>query len=105
MICRKIAPERINGRSTIKYQIGGSQSGFLWVDQQLRILLKMEADGTHLELQSVREGPQSPSLFEIPAGYRKMEVAVKQALAKRDTVNARTFNMKTSRDTSLTGKC
>ena len=85
MTCKKIAPEVINERSTTKYQIGGSQSGFLWVDQQLRILLKMEADGTHLELQNVREGPQSPSLFEIPAGYRKMEVAVKQALAKRDT--------------------
>jgi hypothetical protein len=85
MTCKKIAPETINGRSTTKYQIGGAQSGFLWVDQQLRILLKMEAEGTHLELQNVREGLQSPRLFEIPAGYRKMDVVVKRALAKRDT--------------------
>jgi hypothetical protein len=85
MTCKKIGAETVNGRSTTKYQIGGSQSGFLWVDQQLRILIKMEAEGTHLELQNVREGPQSPNLFEIPAGYRTMDVAVKQALAKRDT--------------------
>jgi len=85
MTCKKIGAEAINGRSTAKYQIGGTQSGFLWVDQQLRILLKMEAGGIHLELQNVREGLQSPNLFEIPAGYRTMDVAVKQALAKRDT--------------------
>jgi hypothetical protein len=85
MTCKKIAAETINGRSTIKYQIGGSQSGFLWVDQQLRILLKMEAGEIRLELQNVRAGLQSPSLFEIPAGYRKMDVVVKQALAKRNT--------------------
>jgi hypothetical protein len=67
MTCRKIATEAINGRSTTKYQIGGSQSGFLWVDHQLHVLLKMEANGTHFELQDVREGSQSPSLFEVPA--------------------------------------
>jgi hypothetical protein len=85
MTCKKIGAEAINGRSTTKYQIGGTESGFLWVDQQLRILLKIEAGSTHLELQNVREGLQSPNLFEIPAGYRTMDVAVKQALAKRDT--------------------
>jgi hypothetical protein len=85
MTCRKIGAEMINGRSTTKYQIGGSRSGFLWVDQQLRILLKMEAEGTHFELQNVKEGLQSPNLFEIPAGYRTMDVAAKQAFAKRDT--------------------
>ena len=67
MTCKKIGAEAINGRSTTKYQIGGTESGFLWVDQQLRILLKMEAGSTHLELQNVREGLQSPNLFEIPA--------------------------------------
>jgi hypothetical protein len=85
MTCKKIGAEAINGRSTAKYQIGGTQSGFLWVDQQLRILLKMEAGGIHLELKNVREGLQSPNLFEIPAGYQRMDVAVKQALANRDT--------------------
>ena len=85
MTCKKIGAEAINARNTTKYQIGGTQSGFLWVDQQLRILLKIEAGSTHLELQNVREGLQSPNLFEIPAGYRTMDVAVKQALAKRDT--------------------
>ena len=85
MTCKKNGAEAVNGRSTAKYQIGGTQSGFLWVDQQLRILLKMEAGDIHLELQNVREGLQSPNLFEIPAGYRTMDVAIKQALAKRDT--------------------
>ena len=85
LTCKNIGAEAINGRSAAKYQIGGTQSGFLWVDQQLRILLKMEAGGIHLELQNVREGLQSPNLFEIPAGYRTMDVAINQALAKRDT--------------------
>ena len=46
-----------------------------WIDRKLRFLVKTEsAKGRGMELRNIQEGPQQASLFEIPAGYKKIEM-------------------------------
>jgi hypothetical protein len=74
--CKKLGVEMIDGRSAVKYQASGfdsSDTGFLWVDQRLRLILKAEGKGTHIEMRNVKDGSQPPSLFETPTGFQKMD--------------------------------
>jgi len=74
--CKKLGVEMIDGRSAVKYLASGfdsSDTGFLWVDQRLRLIVKAKGKGTDIETQNVKEGSQPSSLFEIPAGFQKMD--------------------------------
>jgi hypothetical protein len=78
IVCKKLGVETVNGRAAYKYQASGfgdMRDGLLWVDQRLHVLLKMDAEGTHLEMQDLREASQAANLFEIPAGYQKVGLA------------------------------
>jgi len=75
--CQASGKETLDGRSLAKYSITTANGSVetIWVDPQLRIVLKRTAaDGT-IELKNIKESPQSPALFEIPTGYRKMEMS------------------------------
>lgn len=75
--CRKIGAETVNGRNTIKYEGSSAdgQTSTVWLDTKLAFPIKWQ-QGTNSsgELQNIKEGSQPPSLFEIPAGYQKMEM-------------------------------
>ncbi|MGC9987859.1 MAG: hypothetical protein ABSC07_04655 [Terriglobales bacterium] len=74
--CRNIGRETVNGRSTVKYELscyGGICR--LWIDRNLRVLVKRETDWNSTELRNVKEGPQLASLFDIPAGYSSRNIA------------------------------
>src|SRR5262245_43032933 len=75
--CRRVGPETVNGRSTVKFE-GVTPKGehhFGWIDPKLRFLVKSEgANGTGMELQNIKEGPQQASLFEVPAGFQKLDM-------------------------------
>jgi len=48
-----------------------------WVSQKLRFPIKIvnhTAEDTFTELRDIREGPLADALFQLPAGYAKMEV-------------------------------
>jgi len=78
IVCKNLGVETLNGRTAYKYEaggFGGIREGFLWVDQSLHVLLKMDAEQTHLVMQDLREGQQAASLFEIPSGYQKVSFA------------------------------
>ncbi|MBZ5682609.1 MAG: DUF4412 domain-containing protein [Acidobacteriia bacterium] len=75
--CRKVGSETVNGRSTIKYEgtRANGDVGYVWLDPKLRFPVKWE--GAHEqggELRNIQEGSQPSSLFEIPAGYTKMDM-------------------------------
>jgi hypothetical protein len=66
----------VNGRSAIKYA-GSSKngSGYAWIDPKLRFVLKWEDNkGGTVELRNIKEGPQDPSLFQIPSDYHKFDM-------------------------------
>jgi len=74
--CTKVGSDDVNGRSTVKYK-GVSTDGntsYVWVDARLHCVVKMEDSTTGMELRNIQEGAQPASLFEIPAGYSKLDI-------------------------------
>jgi hypothetical protein len=74
--CAKVGTEMINGRLCDKWQ-GTSDKGThtVWMDQKLHFPMRaLSADGTSMEFSNVKEGKPDVSLFQPPAGYRKMDL-------------------------------
>ena len=94
--CKKLGSERVNGRNTRKWEINSTRGGkgYLWVDLRLAFVIRMQDQEGLTELQNIREGPQAPGLFELPAGYRRMDGARiasrSEPLRQRDTEERRT---------------
>ena len=82
-----VGPETINGVSTTKSKIimigpkGDKLGGFYWKSKE-GIVVKTDAiavdkkskERIKSELTNLKVGKQNPSLFEIPAGYEKMDM-------------------------------
>ena len=77
--CKQDGYESVNGRSAELWQMDsklwGSGSAYLWVDAQIKATIKWTLpDGSSGELQNIKVGPQSASLFELPEDYRKQDL-------------------------------
>jgi hypothetical protein len=72
--CRKIGNEVVNGRNTVKYEGSrpGQGTGYVWFDPALRFPIKWQGNNGSGELRNIAVAPQPASLFEVPAGYQKM---------------------------------
>ena len=74
--CERIGQEMIAGTSVIAYRaISASGRTLLgWVDPTRKFPLRIKtADGAVFELGNLHDEPQSAQLFEIPAGFRKLD--------------------------------
>ena len=74
--CHKVGSESVNGRSTVKYEAtnaSGDVSHF-WLDPKLRFPVKWQGKNSDGELRNIQEGAQPASLFEVPAGFTKMQM-------------------------------
>jgi hypothetical protein len=74
--CHKVGSDTVSGRSTVKYETtnaSGEVSHF-WLDPSLRFPVKWEGKANGGELRNIHEGAQAASLFEIPAGFTKMDM-------------------------------
>jgi hypothetical protein len=73
--CRNLGRETINRRSTVKYELSCyGEVCRLWIDRSLHALVKRETKWNSTELRNIQEGPQPPSLFELPVGYRRKNI-------------------------------
>jgi len=74
--CHKVGNESVNGRNTVKYEATNSSGevGHFWLDPKLRFPVKWDGKNSGGELRNIQEGPQPASLFEIPAGFTKMDI-------------------------------
>ena len=76
--CKKVGTETVNGRSCDKWEFTDKNGGgtrTVWLDQKLHFPIKMVgSQGDNFELTNVQEGTQPASLFEVPAGYTKMDM-------------------------------
>jgi hypothetical protein len=79
---RKLGSERIDDTETTRYSFGGEDelnaAGTFWLDNNNIMLRRDYTDGLfgkdvhhHDVVEKVSIGPQPPSLFQIPAGFRK----------------------------------
>ena len=74
--CHKIGSADVNGRSTVQYE-GTNAKGeisHVWLDPKLRFRVKWQTKNSDGEVRNIQEGSQPDSLFEIPAGYTKMDM-------------------------------
>lgn len=74
--CHKVGNETVSGRSTVKYEAtnaNGDVSHF-WLDPKLRFPVKWQGKSSDGELRYIQEGTQPASLFEVPAGFTKMQM-------------------------------
>ena len=83
-----VGPDTVNGLETTKTKIimtgpdNVKMGGFMWATKE-GIAVKLDAIAVEkkkkerfkMELQNLKVGKQDPSLFEIPKGYEKMDMA------------------------------
>jgi hypothetical protein len=72
--CHKIGSAELNGRKAIEYE-GKSSEGdpsHVWIDTKLAFPIKWDSKGGGGALRDIQEGPQPAALFEIPAGFTKI---------------------------------
>ena len=82
-----VGEEPVNGIPTTKYKAVATQSdgrtlsGYVWSTKEgITVKMDLVSDGTpatHLvmEYKNLQIGKQTPSLFEIPSGYRKFSLS------------------------------
>jgi len=80
---KPLGAEIVNGRQVEKWEQTSArpdavkQSAFQWYDPQLKIAICEELPGGfYRELNNIRVGQQPAQLFEIPAGFRRIELPV-----------------------------
>lgn len=72
---KKVGTETVNGRSCDKLEVTDkSGKSTLWIDQKLHFPVRVQSqDGATMDLTNIKEGPQDPSLFKVPAGYKAFD--------------------------------
>ena len=76
MTCKNLGIEQVNGRSCDHWQItdkNGRVSN-VWIDRKIHFPIKTVSGDSTWELTNIKEGEPAASLFEIPAGYQKMDM-------------------------------
>ena len=74
--CHKVGDESVNGRTAVKYETTSAHgdTGYFWLAPKLRFPVKWQGKNSGGELRNIQEGPQPASLFEVPAGFTKMQM-------------------------------
>jgi len=76
--CVRGSRESLSGYDVVRWEYTSAEGvkTRAWVSTRLRFTVKLEDDdGSSSEISGIAEGPQAASLFGIPAGYKKMDVA------------------------------
>jgi hypothetical protein len=81
--CEKVGDDMVGGRKTIKYKnpLADGSAEYVWIDSELRYVIKWDLGQSAAELHDVKEGPQSADLFEIPKSYDVAKPAKKPPAA------------------------
>ncbi len=76
--CQKVGAETVNGYMCDKWLLTDKDrqsSRTVWIDQKTGIPIKsVSSRGTEFELMNIKTGTQDSKLFEIPAGYQKIDI-------------------------------
>ncbi len=76
MTCKKVGVETVNGRTCDHWQMShkDGEVSDVWIDQKLHFPIKSVSKDSTWQLTNIKEGEPSASLFQIPAGYQKMDL-------------------------------
>lgn len=79
--CRLIGNEMIDGRTAKKWDVYNPKGFhvYYWTDSALDITLQMEmGDAAKYDVKNVRDASVADSLFELPAGYTRVETPLRR---------------------------
>jgi hypothetical protein len=74
--CEKVGEEEVNGRHTVKYlnkNAKGASTAALWLDADLKFVVKWETATTGAELSEIKEEKLSSEMFVVPDEYKPMK--------------------------------
>jgi hypothetical protein len=74
--CEKVGEEEVNGRHTVQYlnkNAKGASTSAVWVDADLRFVVKWETATTGAELREIKEEKLSSEMFIVPDEYKPMK--------------------------------
>jgi hypothetical protein len=76
--CAPIGPDTVDGRPADKWRLTATRGdqhsdALMWVDTKLRFVTKSVDSASTSEVRNIQEGPQSPDLFEVPPGYKRLK--------------------------------
>jgi hypothetical protein len=76
LTCKKIAVEDVSGRTCDHWEITDKQGQIsnIWIDQKLHFPIKTVSQNSTILLSNINEAEPDASLFQIPDGYRKMDM-------------------------------
>ena len=76
MTCKNLGVEQVNGRTCDHWQITNKNGKVVnaWIDQKIHFPIKTVSEDSTLTLTNIKEGEPDASLFQIPAGYTKMDM-------------------------------
>jgi hypothetical protein len=73
-----VGDETINGYPCEKYASNSARNAYsYWESKKLKVVIKMQSEGAYktlTEYKSIKEAPVPDSMFELPAGYKKVEL-------------------------------
>jgi hypothetical protein len=74
--CKKIGVEEVSGRTCDHWELTDQKGNVsnVWVDQKLHFPVKIVSPDTTLLLSKIVEGEPDASLFQVPDGFRKMDI-------------------------------
>jgi hypothetical protein len=80
--CKNLGVEQVNGRSCDHWQITNKDGKVsnVWIDQKIHFPIKTVTDDGTWQLSNIQEGQPDASLFQIPAGYHKMDMGGMQGM-------------------------
>jgi len=78
--CQSAGSDAVNGRPAHKWRVTGvdngtTKVGHVWIDDQLHVVTRSQDETGTMELRNVNTGPLPASTFEVPAGYRKLDLS------------------------------
>ena len=76
LTCKKVGVEVVSGRTCDHWEMTdkeGKVANF-WIDQKLHFPIKTVSQNSTMLLSNIKEGEPDAGLFQIPSGYRKMDL-------------------------------
>lgn len=76
MTCKNLGVEQVDGRTCDHWQMTSKDGKVtnVWIDQKIHFPIKSVSQDSSWTLTNIKEGEPAASLFEIPAGYQKMDL-------------------------------
>jgi len=74
--CKKIGVEEVSGHTCDHWEITDKQGKVanIWIGQKLHFPIKTVSQDSTLLLSNIKEGEPDASLFQIPAGFHKIDL-------------------------------